>query len=234
MPIRYFLAAALLGAAIPATAQAPQVRPIGGTRVDVVATGEVTRTPDIVLIDAGISSQAATATEAILVNRAAMDRMRDALRRAGIDPRDVQTSSVSLDAQWRHQPSGAQQFAGYRAEHRLSVRFRDAANAGRILDTLVTAGATEIRGPDFDFADSEAAYDEARTQALERARRRAELYARSLGMRVVRVLAVTEGAGHRSDGFRGRAAARRDAASSNIALGEETLASNLTVSFELE
>jgi len=86
--MRTILSAALLSLAAPLLAQTAQVRPIGGTRLDVVATGQVTREPDIVLINAGISTQAPTATEAIRANATKMEALRAALRRAGIADRD--------------------------------------------------------------------------------------------------------------------------------------------------
>ena len=68
--IRRILVAAALLAAVPATAQPADERPISGTRLDVVANGEVTRVPDIVHINAGVVTQAASATEAIRQNAA--------------------------------------------------------------------------------------------------------------------------------------------------------------------
>ena len=216
-----------------AAAQPVEVRPIGGTRLDVVSTGQVTRVPDIVLIDAGVTTQAPTASEAIRSNAVKMDSLRAALRRAGIAERDVQTSAVSLNAEWRHSREQPPVFLGYRASHRLGVRFRDAANAGRILDTLVTAGVNEINGPSFQIEAAEAALDEARIAALAAARARADLYARPLGMRVARILSVSETGGGASMPF-AYGESRGNVASTNIALGEQALAVSLTVSFELE
>lgn len=233
--IRSFIIAAALLAAAPAFAQPVEVRPISGTRLDVVAHGEVTRVPDVVLIHAGVTSQAPTATAAIRANGASMDRLRAALRAAGIESRDVQTSSVNLNAEYRHNPNGTQIFTGYRASHNLSIRFRDAANAGRILDTLVTAGANEINGPSFEIADPAAALDEARTRAVADARARADLYARTLDMQVRRILSVSEGGpSPRLGEMLARQAASADAAATNMVLGEQALGVTLTVSFELE
>ncbi len=234
MLARFMVAAALLAAAAPAIAQPAQVRPISGTRLDVTATGEVTRVPDIVMIHAGVVTMAPTASEAIRANGAAMDRLREALRRAGIEPRDVQTSSVSLHPQWHEAENAPPVFAGYGAGHRLTVRFRDAANAGRILDTLIAAGANAIDGPSFQVTEADAARDEARVSALAAARGRADLYARSLGMRVAGVLAVSETGGGQQYGFAEALAGIELGASTNIALGEEVLAVTLMVSFELE
>lgn len=239
MMIRRMTLAALLALALPqaapAAAQSAAAQALAGTRLDVVATGEVARVPDIVLINAGVTTQAATASEAIRANAVQIDSMRAALRRTGVADRDIQTSSVNLSPEWRHVENRSPQFIGYRAHHMVNVRFRDVANAGRILDALVAAGANEINGPTFEIERPETALDEARTRALADARTRADLYARSLGMRVRRILSVSE-AGAAMPGpvpF-----ARRDMAQSasatNIVLGEQALSVSLTVSFELE
>ena len=157
-----------------------------------VATGEVTRVPDLVRINAGVVTQAATASEAIRQNAARMARVRAALRRAGIADRDIQTSTISLQPDYRYAENQPPQLTGYRASNEVNVRFRDIANSGAILDALVAEGANQINGPMLAIERPEAALDEARTRALAAARARAELYARSLGMRVVRIVAVSE------------------------------------------
>jgi uncharacterized protein YggE len=237
MMLRSILAAALLLAAVPAAAQTGEVRPISGTRLDVVAAGEVTRVPDLVRINAGVVTQAPTAVEAIRQNAARMEAVRAALRAAGIADRDIQTSSVSLNPNYRYAENQPPQLIGYQATNEVNVRFRDIARSGPILDALVAQGANQINGPMLTIDRPEAALDEARVQALTNARARAELYARSLGMRVARVLAVSEAAPGpiplaRVGMVRGMAA-NQDAAT-QIVPGEQTLSVSLTVSFELE
>jgi uncharacterized protein len=236
MMLRSILAAALLLAAVPAAAQTGEVRPISGTRLDVVAAGEVTRVPDLVRINAGVVTQAPTAVEAIRQNAARMEAVRAALRAAGIADRDIQTSSVSLNPNYRYAENQPPQLLGYQAVNEVNVRFRDIARSGPILDALVAQGANQINGPMLTIERPEAALDEARVQALTNARARAELYARSLGMRVARVLAVSEAMGPmpmaRVGMVRGMAA-NQDAAT-QIVPGEQTLSVSLTVSFELE
>ena len=116
-----------------------------------------------------------------------------ALKRAGIADRDIQTSSVSLFPEYRQDGTSPPQITGYRASNEVSVRFRDIAATGRILDVLVAQGANQINGPSLSIDNQEAAMDEARTKALAAGRARAELYARALGKRVTRVLDVSEG-----------------------------------------
>jgi uncharacterized protein len=234
---RLILAAALLSAAapisFPAAAQTAQVQAINGTRLDVVATGEVSRVPDIVRINAGVMTQAPTASEAIRQNAEQMRGMRAALQRAGVAERDIQTSSINLHPQWRHMENRLPEFSGYQAHNMVNVRFRDIANAGRIIDALVAAGANQIDGPMFEIERPETALDEARTRALEVARERANLYARSLGMQVRRIISVSEAGAMMPMAVMGRMMAQ-DAAATNIAPGQQTLAVNLTVSFELQ
>jgi uncharacterized protein YggE len=230
-----FLLALAISVAVPAAAQPAATESLSGTRLEIVATGEVTRVPDIVMINAGVTTQGQTASQAIQANATRIEAMRAALRRVGVADRDIQTSSVNLNAEYRHVADRPPLFTGYRANHMVSVRFRDAANAGRILDARAAAGATEINGPNFEVERPAAALDEARTRALADARARAQLYAGTLGMRVKRILAISEGGGIRPMpmGY-ARAEMAQNAAATNIVLGEQTLAVTLTVGFELE
>src|SRR5438132_2621308 len=104
---RLFLAALLLGAAsLPAAADAQQTsgitQTVTGTRLDISATGEVTRVPDVAIISAGVTTRSQTATGAIQDAAGRMSRVLAALRRAGIADRDIQTSSVSLNPEYRY------------------------------------------------------------------------------------------------------------------------------------
>jgi len=231
------IALAAASAAAPAAAQqVPVVQTLNGTRLDVVAVGEVRRVPDIVRINAGVVTQAPTATEAIRQNAARMERVRAALRRAGIEDRDIQTSTINLQPDYRYAENQPPQLTGYRASNDVNVRFRDIANSGRILDALVAEGANQINGPTLGIDRPEAALDEARTAAVANARARAELYARTLGMRVRRILSVSEAGGMMAPPMpmMRLEAARAQDASTQIDPGEQTLSVSLTVSFELE
>lgn len=238
--IRSFLAASLMAAAVipaasAAVAQPAAGQPVAGTRLDVVATGEVTRVPDIVRINAGVVTQAQTAGEAIRQNATRMAAVRAALTRAGIEARDIQTSNVSLQPDYRYAENQPPQLVGYRAANEVNVRFRDIAQSGRILDALVAEGANQINGPNLGIERPEAALDEARTAAIATARARADLYARTLGMRVVRILSVSEpGAVQMPPVPVLRMQAANAEAATDIAPGEQVLSVSLTVSFELQ
>jgi uncharacterized protein YggE len=235
------LASLLALTALPLTAAAaqsvpPPLQAISGTRLDVVGTGEVTRVPDIARISTGVVTVAPTATAALEQNARQMASVRAALKRAGIADRDIQTSAINLYPDYRQDERGGNPvLTGYRASNDLSVRFRDIANTGRILDALVAQGANQINGPTLGLEKPEAALDEARVKAVAAARARAELYARATGKRVGRILSISEaGTGIPYE----RAMMRMDAAQAvsgtTVEPGEQTIAVSLAVSFELD
>ncbi|WP_118856005.1 SIMPL domain-containing protein [Sphingomonas mesophila] len=187
------LAAALLAVPVAASAQVAGAGMIAGTRLDISATGEVTRVPDLAIISAGVQTLRPSATAAIEENAARMERVRAALKRAGIADKDIQTASINLNPEYRYAENQPPVLTGYRASNTLSVKFRDLKRTGAILDALVREGANQINGPSLTIDKPESAYDEARVKAIANGRARAELYARALGMRVVRLLTVSEG-----------------------------------------
>ena len=183
--------------AVPAFAQPlpSVVQAITGTRLEISATGEATRVPDVAIISAGVITRAPTARAALEQNAARMDRVRASLKRAGIADRDIQTSNISLNPEYRYVQDQAPRLTGYTASNQVSVRFRDIAKSGDILDALVAEGANSINGPSLTIDKPDEALDEARAKALGVGRARAETYARALGMRVARLVSVSEGGG---------------------------------------
>jgi len=229
------LAAALSAASLPATAAA-QPAPVGvaaGTRLDIAATGEVSRVPDVAIVSTGVVTRAASAGDALAQNAARLERVRAALRRAGIAERDVQTSSVGLNPDYVYAEGQPPRLTGYQATNQLTVRFRDIRVSGRIIDALVAEGANQISGPTLTIDRPEAALDEARTRALAVGRARAELYARSLGLRVVRLVSVSEGGGPVSGPVPMAAMRAERSADTAIVPGEQQLSVTLQMSFEL-
>jgi uncharacterized protein len=239
MMISKWIAALVLGAALtPASADAQQApaitQAIGGTRLDVTATGEVTRVPDVAVISAGVVSRAATATGALQDASARMQRVLGALKRAGVADRDIQTSNVSLNPEYRYPQNQAPQLTGYTASNSVTVRFREIGRSGTVLDALVGQGANQISGPNLLVDKPDAALDEARAKAIAVGRARADLYARSLGLRVARVVVVSENSSETPPMPMVRMAASADAAQTRIEPGEQKLQVTLMMTFELQ
>ena len=235
-------ALALGAAALPASAMAQAVATVpvlSGTRLDISATGEVTRVPDLAIISAGVQTLQPTATAAIEENANRMERVRAALKRAGIADKDIQTSTINLSPEYRYVENQPPRLTGYRATNNVNVKFRDLKRSGAILDALVAEAANQINGPSLTIDKPETAYDEARTKAIAVGQARAELYARALGKRVVRLLSVSEGGGYRMPPPMPYAAdavmvSAQRGAKTEIDPGTQELQVTLAMSFELQ
>jgi uncharacterized protein YggE len=190
--IRYSvpLAAALFAA--PAAAADVQIQAQGPV-VELSVAETVKARPDIATVSAGVTSQARTAVEAMQLNAQAMDTVVRRIKALGIAADDIQTSGISLGAQYDYDQSQQRQiFRGYQASNRVSVILRKVPETGKILDALVAAGATDINGPDFSLDDDTAARAQARKAAWAKAQAQATEYARWAGYTGVRVLEVSE------------------------------------------
>jgi len=198
-------------------------------------TGEATVqvAPDQAQIDGGVANDARTAREASDANNAAMGKVLLALKGAGIDEKDFQTSRLSLQPQYAPNRSGPSPIVGYRAANRVTIRVRDVSKVANIIDVLVGAGANDIGGINFMVSQASKLLDEAREQAISDARRKAQIYARAAGVTLGEPLAISEQSSP-SPIFRGKVAAGMVAATAPIAQGEETLSVTVNVSWAIK
>ena len=230
MKHRTALAAAALAAALLTAPALAQVIPPAAISV----TGEATVSvpPDLAEIDGGVTSEAKTAREASEANNAAMGKVLQALKGAGIEEKDVQTARLSLQPQSAPNRSGPSAIAGYRASNRVTVRVRDVTKVANVIDTLVGAGANEIGGINFVVSQASKLLDEARERAVADARRKAEIYARAAGVTLGAPLSIAEEANSAPVPYRRMAAGM--AVSAPVAQGEETLAVTVSVSWAIK
>jgi uncharacterized protein YggE len=228
--------AALFASAMPFAAQA-QILPqpvLAGTRLDIVATGDVSQVPDVAQIGAGVVTQAGSAAKAMADNASRTATMIATLKKAGVADRDIQTSSINLSPQYKYADNQPPVITGYQASNRVSVRFRDIRKAGGILDALVAAGANQIDGPSFSIDKPEALLDEAREKAMVAARARATLYARATGLQVKRIISISESVNEPPRVYPMAMMTRaKESADTAVEPGEQKLSVSVSVTFEL-
>jgi len=208
-----------------------------GTQLTITADAQASQMPDIAWLSTGVVTQAADANTALRANAREMDQVMDVLKSAGIAERDIQTSGIGLSPQYRHPRNDTPAIIGYQARNTVSIRVREITRLGAVLDALVASGANQMDGPHFSIDNPEPVYDRARLAALAQARQRAALYAQALGMKVRRIVSISEG-GHASlMGSRMEMAARvmSDAGPpTSVAPGETSVSARVSVVFELE
>lgn len=208
-----------------------------GTLLDISAEGTTARVPDVATIRAGVVTQGQAAASALSENATRMARVLAALKRAGVAPRDIRTSNVSLSPQYRYTEGQPPVITGYQASNTVSIRFRDVARSGAILDALVAEGANQIDGPSLSIDQPDAALDEARASAVRIARARAELYAKAAGLSVARIVSIAESGSN--DGSAPQPvmyarAMKADSAPTSVVAGETEVSVTLSVRFLLK
>jgi uncharacterized protein YggE len=161
--------------------------------VTVSATARVAAEPDIAHVTAGVTKEADTAREALDRDTEAMAGVVAGLKAAGIDAKDIATSSFNVEPRYSNPREGsAPAITGYRVSNQVHVTVRDLARAGEVLDRLVSLGANDMGGLSFEVSRAETLRDEARRQAMANALRRARLFAEAAGAKVGEVLSISE------------------------------------------
>lgn len=211
--------------------------PAEATLLSVSAQGEARQAPDMATLSTGVVTQAADANAAMKANSTQMAKVMSAIKAAGIADKDVQTSGINLNPQYRYQENKAPTITGYEASNTVSIKVRDIDKVGKVLDALVASGSNQINGPTFGIDQPEGLYDQARKEALGKARARADMYAKSLGMTVRRIVSINEGGGGGYQPPRPmmmmKAMASDAGAAPPVAAGENSVSANLEVVFEL-
>jgi uncharacterized protein len=223
--------------ALPAVADAQNATQaaLSGTRLEISVRGEVKRVPDVAVISTGVITQSADAATVMRDNAARMARVLAALKRAGVADKDVTTSAVNLSPQYRYNNNQPPVITGYQANNQVTVRFRDITRSGAILDALVKEGSNEINGPSLTIDKPEVALDEARIAAITAGRARAEVYASAAGMKIKRIISISESEGMSVVPRPMMAMMVKSAEADTVIIpGEQSLGMTVTMVFELQ
>jgi uncharacterized protein len=224
---------ALIAAAIGAAAllAAPALAQSETPAISVTGEATISVPPDQAQVEAGVTSDGKTAHEASEANNVTMGKVLLALKAAGIDAKDIQTSRLSLQPQSAPNRS-TNAIVGYRASNQVTVRLRDVTKVASMIDLLVGAGANDIGGINFMVSQASKLLDDAREQAVADARRKAEIYAKAAGVTLGAPLSIAE-EGAPAPVFRAKMLGGM-AAPTPVAQGEETLSVNVSVSWAIK
>ncbi len=161
--------------------------------ISLAASGITKTTPDMVEIATGVTSEAPSARAALDKNTEAMTKVVEALKGEGIESKDIQTVNFSVGPVYEQKAEGKPPVVvGYRVTNQVSIRVRDTAKLGAILDKVVSLGANQIDSIMFGIEEPEALKDEARKLALKNVTENAKLYAEAAGVELGPILSITE------------------------------------------
>ena len=211
--------------------------------ITIEGRGEVTAAPDMAQINSGVTTQGATAREALDANTAAMAELIAELKASGIEARDIQTSGFSVNPNYVYTDerdangySLPPKINGYQVNNTVTVTIRALDTLGAVLDKSVTIGSNTINGVTFGVADPSELYNEARKAAFADARAKAELYATAAGGRLDEIESISEAQGFYSPQPVAMYSMRAEAASADVPVegGELTFSINVNVQWDLE
>jgi uncharacterized protein YggE len=219
-----------LSAALALPMAAPAFAEGTGSTITVTGTGTVQTPPDLATLMIGVTTQGETAAVALSANSEAVAAVTARLTASGIEARDMQTSNLSINPNWTSiDSSSSPTISGYVATNLLTIRVRDLGGLGSVLDAAVADGANTLNGLTFGMAKPEPALNEARKAAVADARAKAELLVAAAGMKLGRIVTITEG-GAWSDPA---PMFRESAAAVPVQGGELAMTANVTVQYEM-
>ncbi|HXK31547.1 MAG TPA: SIMPL domain-containing protein [Candidatus Paceibacterota bacterium] len=222
--------------------------------ISVSGYGEVFAVADIAEFSFTVSSLKPTVAAAQEDATQKINAITSYLEDAGIDEKDIKTIDYNVYPQYDYQstvcpqsttgaaiycPPGRQVLRGYEVRQTTQVKVRDTAKAGDLLTGVGEKGATEVSGLNFTFDDPNAMQDEARNEAIADAKKKADVLARQLGVRLVRVVAFNEDGNYPSpmpyyklDSAVGMGGAE-PARAPEISVGQNKVTSNVSVTYEI-
>jgi uncharacterized protein len=233
------VAAVLIGGGFYLQGKKMEVRPLNPASISVSGEGKVTASPDIAELTFGVSTgRRATAKDAMAMLERDMNAIFDAATEAGIAKEDIKTEQLSMNPSYDWTTNG-QVLRGFEASQSLRVKVRDLDKVGDVLSAATAAGANQVGGVTFTIDDPNALQEEARTEAIADAKKKAEALADSLGLNIKRITSYTENTGGWSPPIMYRAEEMAmDGAANQKAVpvpgGTQDVVINATITYELE
>jgi uncharacterized protein YggE len=225
-------AACLVAAPVRAATAAP---PAQSRILTVSGEGEEKAVPDRAMLTAGVQTEAPKAADALAANRHAMNAVFAELKKQGVPDRSMQTSSLNISPQYDSSASsgrGPGKIVGYQVYNGVTVTIDDLGKLGATIDALVSSGANSMGGISFSIRDPKPLLRQARDAAVKDAIDRAQLYAKSAGVSLGRILSINEGSVITPRPMFRAMMATADV--TPIAAGEETVSAQVSVTFEIK
>ena len=162
--------------------------------ISVSATGNATAVPDIATVDMSVTKKASTATQAQSDASAATTTLLAAIKAIGIEDADITSSSFSTNAVYDYDVSPAT-ISGYESTQSLTIKIRNTDLTSAVLDAGPKNGATNVSGIRYEVDDTTAVEQEARVEAVAKAKAQAENIASAMHVRLGRVVSYNESTG---------------------------------------
>ena len=202
----------------------------GAARITVTGTGNVTGTPNQLVLAMGVQVNGSSVGSALGNANNAVNRVTAALKADGVAANDIQTSGLSI---WPNYPNNSQVPNGYSVSESLTATLNSLSAAGAQIDAAVHAGgnATTVSGISLNLTDTSALLAQARARAVADATAKAGQYAKALGEPLGPVLSITDQASTQPYPVYAAESGAAAKASVPISPGTQQLSVSITVVF---
>lgn len=203
--LNIFLAVLIVSTAVGIQNQIKEGRYIGQeieakNTITVSDTGEVYAKPDLALVSFSVKTEAKTVAQTMSENTEKMNKVIDFVKGEGVEEKDLKTTSFNIYPryEWHKEvgippyPEGKRVLVGYEVTQRLQVKIRDMEKIGEIIEGATVAGANQVGDLQFTIDKQDELKAQARKQAIDKAKAKAEELASQLGVNLVRITNFTE------------------------------------------
>lgn len=157
----------------------------------VTGEGKATVSPDIAVVNAGVTAQGATVKDAQNTLNSAINKVSAAIKNLGVADKDIQTTNYSVNPTYDFR-SGTQKITGYTANSNVTIKVRNIEKVNTVIDAATGSGANQVGGVSFDVDDKSKAENEARTKAVSDAKKKAEDAAKIAGFTLGKIVNYSE------------------------------------------
>jgi uncharacterized protein YggE len=204
----------------------------------VSGAGQISLKPDIAYIYVGVHTEKPSAAESVAENNANTQKLIDALKAAGVDASDIQTTNFSIWQNTQYGPDGKPGGTNYAVDNTVYLTVRKLSQLGDLLDAAVKAGANNINSIQFDVADKTKALSDARAEAVKTAKTQAAELAEAAGVALGEIQSIQYFDASPSPIFQGKGMGGGGAASADIAVpinpGQMQITVTVTIAYEIE
>ena len=171
--------------------------------ITVSGEGEIYSKPDLALIDFSVRTEDKTVSGAMNTNSSKMNGVIEAMKKEGINKKDLKTTSFNIYPQYEYvksketeqiYPYGKRVLVGYDVNQSLEVKIRDLSKVGQIIQKATDSGANEVSNIRFTIENKDELKKQAREQAIKEAKSKAKDLASQLGVKLVKIIGFSENA----------------------------------------
>lgn len=161
--------------------------------ISVSGQGKTYAKPDVAVLVLGVESRGSKVSDIVKDNTNKMNKIIKDVKDLGVDEKDIQTTQYSITPEYNWTERSGRVFVGYILNQQITAKIRDFEKIGTILDKATADGANAVGDLQFTIDSPEKVQAEARAKAIDQAKEKAKVLAGQSGLKIVKLVNVSEG-----------------------------------------